>query len=111
MYGEPKDVDGECNARLSIADDAGDGSGTMRCQLETGHEGSHREVYNRLIVSYDDEPMSEAGAEVVVTWYGCEREERQKWDTKYAAEYGPYCESCHTDHHGPCSVEDGSEDG
>ena len=102
MYGEPKDIDGECNARLSIADDAGDNSGTMRCQLEPGHDGPHKEVYNRSIVSYDCEPMSEASSEVVVTWHGCDRKEHQKWDAKYVSEYGPHCDKCYNDHHGCC---------
>jgi hypothetical protein len=45
MWGESKDVDGECNARLEIGDDFGDNHATMRCQREPGHEGRHREVY------------------------------------------------------------------
>lgn len=45
MFGEPKDVDGECNARLCIGDNFGDNHATMRCQKAPGHEGKHREVY------------------------------------------------------------------
>ncbi len=45
MSGPPKDVEGECNARLRIGDDWGDNHATMRCQLEPGHDGWHREVY------------------------------------------------------------------
>ena len=46
MYGEPEDVEGECNARLFIADVHGDGHATMRCQLKPDHTGPHQEVYN-----------------------------------------------------------------
>jgi len=44
-YGEPKDVPGKCNAKLSIADNYGDNHTTILCQLPVGHEGSHREQY------------------------------------------------------------------
>jgi len=44
--GPPKDVDGECNARLSIGDDYGDNSATIRCGLAPGHDGPHKECYN-----------------------------------------------------------------
>ena len=47
MFGEPKDVEGECNAHLHIADNYGDGSATCRCQLAPNHEGLHREVFER----------------------------------------------------------------
>ena len=46
MNGPPKDVEGECNARLSIGDDQGDNSSTMRCGLAPGHDGCHQECYN-----------------------------------------------------------------
>jgi len=46
MNGPPKDVEGECNARLSIGDDYGDNSATIRCQLAPGHDGPHQECYN-----------------------------------------------------------------
>ncbi|MBD3261332.1 MAG: hypothetical protein GF334_06540, partial [Candidatus Altiarchaeales archaeon] len=45
MLGKPKDVEGQCNAWLSIADDYGDNSATVRCQLDEGHEGLHEEKY------------------------------------------------------------------
>jgi hypothetical protein len=45
MYGPPKNVEGECNARLSIGDDYGDNSCTMRCSLAPGHPGPHTEVW------------------------------------------------------------------
>jgi hypothetical protein len=57
MYGEPKDVPGECNARLCIADNFGDNHATMRCQREPAHEGKHREVFK-----------SKVSGEVVVEW-------------------------------------------
>ena len=46
MYGEPEDREGECNARLFIADNHGDNHATMRCQLKPDHTGPHQEVYN-----------------------------------------------------------------
>lgn len=46
MYGEPEDQEGQCNARLFIADIHGDGHATMRCQLNPDHTGPHQEVYN-----------------------------------------------------------------
>jgi len=63
MFGEPEDVEGECNARLYIADNFGDNHATMRCQLSKGHDGSHQEVFHR------------DGGEVRVTWEGDERED------------------------------------
>jgi hypothetical protein len=47
MFGEPSDAPGECNARLFIADNYGDGTATMRCQLALGHEGLHQEKFDR----------------------------------------------------------------
>lgn len=57
MYGPPKDVDGECNARLFIGDDYGDNTSTMRCNLPPNHEPPHCEKYH----SCDS-------GDVVVTW-------------------------------------------
>ena len=47
MYGEPEDTPGECNARLYIGDNYGDGTATMRCQREPGHPGPHVELFDR----------------------------------------------------------------
>lgn len=44
MHGTPSDVADECNAHLYLADDHGDNTCTIRCQLPLGHEGLHREV-------------------------------------------------------------------
>lgn len=47
MFGGPQpDRPGKCNAVLSIGDDYGDNSATMKCQLDPGHEGRHEEVWN-----------------------------------------------------------------
>lgn len=59
LYGEPEDVEGECNAILYISDDKGDNVATMRCGLEAGHEKPHKERYEKR------------GMPVTVTWYGC----------------------------------------
>ena len=62
MFGPPKDVEGECNARLEIGDDYGDNCATMRCKLEPGHPGPHQETFQNN------------HGKVVVTWYGDDRE-------------------------------------
>lgn len=61
MFGEPEDEDGECNARLFIADNYGDNSSTIRCPLPAGHEGLHREEFER------------EGGPVTITWAADER--------------------------------------
>lgn len=67
MWGPPPDVEGECNARLRIADDYGDNVGTMRCQRPVGHEGPHQERW-RL--------DRERGAHnCTVTWEGDDRDD------------------------------------
>ena len=45
MYGEPKDVPGECNAHLYIADNHGDNHATIRCMRKKGHTGKHTKNY------------------------------------------------------------------
>jgi len=70
------DVDGECNARLFIADDYGDGSATIRCRLMPGHEGVHREEFERR------------GSTVTITWAVDERRRCDhgcgQWDHAHA---------------------------
>ena len=61
MFGEPDDVEGECNACLFIADNYGDNSATIRCQLPLNHEGQHREDFKRH------------GGPVTITWTVDER--------------------------------------
>jgi len=57
MWGEPPDVEGECNARLYVGDTFGDNHSTFRCQLKPGHEGRHQEKHGEA-----------AGNPVEVTW-------------------------------------------
>jgi hypothetical protein len=57
MWGPPKDVEGECNARLEIGDDYGDGTATMRCQMKPGHRGAHQVAYR-----------NRSAGEIVITW-------------------------------------------
>jgi len=64
MFGPPKDVKGNCNARLFIGDDYGDNCVTMRCQLNLGHSGAHQEKYG---------PSRPDGQEVTVLWKNDER--------------------------------------
>lgn len=66
MFGEPQDVENECNAHLYIADNFGDNHVTMRCQLSPGHEGAHREEFKR------------GGELVAVTWVIDERPEEEE---------------------------------
>ena len=47
MLGPPKDVKGECNARLFLGDDYGDNECTCRCMLKPGHTGPHEERFER----------------------------------------------------------------
>lgn len=61
MFGPPKDVEGQCNARLYLGDDYGDNTCTHRCFLPAGHEGLHKEEFKH------------GGGQVVVTW---EKDER-----------------------------------
>lgn len=44
-WGDPDDVEGECNAHCYIGDNYGDGTATMRCKLPKDHEGLHREEF------------------------------------------------------------------
>ena len=60
MNGPQKDVEGECNARLSIGDDYGDNSASIRCGLVPGHDGPHKECYN---AGYGDDVNN-----VTITW-------------------------------------------
>lgn len=51
----------QCLARLYLADDYGDNSGTYKCQLEEGHEGPYQEVFNR-------KGLSGRIGKVVISW-------------------------------------------
>lgn len=51
-----------CNAELHIADDYGDNHATMKCQLAPGHEGPHKEEFER------------DGTPVLIYWECDERE-------------------------------------
>ena len=46
MMGLPKNVRGQCNARLEIGDDYGENCCTMRCQLKPKHKGPHQETWD-----------------------------------------------------------------
>lgn len=53
----------KCDARLSLADDFGDNPLTFQCELLMGHEGAHKEEFER------------DGSPVTITWYVDEREQ------------------------------------
>lgn len=78
MFGEPSDVDGECNARLFIGDNYGDGTATMRCQRAPNHEELHQEQFERK------------GGLVTITWTADERERCDhgcgQWDYAHRSE-------------------------
>lgn len=59
--GEPQDEEGECNARLFISDNYGDGTATIRCQLGPEHDGLHQEQFER------------EGGLITITWAADER--------------------------------------
>jgi len=72
MFGPPKNVEGECNARLSIADDYGDNAATMRCQLAPGHDGPHQETYdagyhgtNTVVITWEKDSREWIGRRIV----------------------------------------------
>ena len=75
-YGEPKDVVGECNAHLYIADNFGDNHATMRCQLEPHHEGLHEERFHRGVMGGMG-VIPEGSGEVIIQW---DEDEREKND-------------------------------
>lgn len=92
MFGKPKDVQGECYAWLTLGDNYGDGTATLRCQLTPGHEGPHQEQY-----------LSPGAGQVTITWekdcsFFCSLHGRQD---SYAIpsdnpeeEEAPHCEIC-----------------
>jgi hypothetical protein len=55
-------MDTKCNAELHIDDDHDDNFATMRCQLDKGHAGLHREEYSHR-----------SSGTVVITWENDER--------------------------------------
>jgi len=67
LTGEPLDVAGECNARLYIGDNYEDNHVTMRCPLLPGHEGPHKEEFERR------------GKTVTITWWVDEKEFEDTW--------------------------------
>lgn len=58
MYGEPEDVDGECNARLYIGDNYGDNHATMRCQADC-------EIRRAVTAAKGNEKMAEIKRHVI----------------------------------------------
>jgi hypothetical protein len=56
MFGEPADNETECNARLFLGDNYGDGTTSIRCQLVPDHQGLHKEEFERN------------GRTVTITW-------------------------------------------
>lgn len=89
MLGEPSDEESECNARLFIADNYGDGTATIRCQLAPGHEGLHQEQFERN------------GHMVTITWAIDERERCDhacgQWDHDHRGRYDEDAIQCPRD--------------
>ena len=73
-----------CSATLSIGDDHGDDSATIRCQLAPGHAPPHQEVFSR-----DNSSAGMGKDTVTITWLHDEREvERRRiiaWYEEWAA--------------------------
>ena len=67
LTGEPKDVEGECNARLYIGDNLEDNHVTARCFLLPGHEGPHKVEFFRH------------GKPIAITWWVDEHGEEDVW--------------------------------
>ena len=63
MFGSPKDVAGECNDRLFLADDYGDNDCTIRCSLSPKHKGLHKESFlwegKRVTITWEFEKRKE----------------------------------------------------
>lgn len=59
-----KDIEGNCNAHLYLADDYGDNECTIVCQLKQNHDGDHEEKFLRK------------NKVVKITWVIDEREDR-----------------------------------
>lgn len=79
-WGEPDDVEGECNAHCYIGDNYGDGTATMRCKLPKGHESPHREEFR-------------AGT-CVLTWENDERCYHDKGTETDETSGDVYCKGC-----------------
>lgn len=64
-FGEPEDVEDQCNAHLYIGDNFGDNHATMRCQLPPGHAGPHKEVfrYGKARIEWDTDERHEEEAD------------------------------------------------
>lgn len=86
MWGEPEDVEGQCNARLFVADTWGDNHATMRCQKAPGHKGLHRELYGQ------------PGARVAVHWEKDAREHCEHCGAIVADHKASDCYGCHVGH-------------
>lgn len=82
MYGAPDDVPGECNARLHLGDNFGDGTCTCRCTLEPDHDGPHQELSRHGLMSED----SLAPHHIVIQWQGDARIE-DTWDRYRSAKF------------------------
>lgn len=95
MYGPPEDIDGQCNAQLHIGDDYGDNHTTMRCQLSPGHDGPHREEFQR------------SGTPVVVTWMVDDRLEDCPvcGQTSIETKWPEHCQHCYTRACSPACLE------
>jgi hypothetical protein len=89
MFGEPEDVESACNARLFIADNYGDSSSTIRCQLTLSHDGLHREQFER------------EGGTVTITWVADERKRCDhgcgQWDHAHTHRYDDNAIPCPRD--------------
>ena len=89
MFQPPKDKPNECNARMFLSDDHGDGRCTIRCGLAPGHKGGHVETYK-----------NDHSGRVKITWvkderFTCERHGIQPVDECKACYDAPVLCSVH----------------
>jgi hypothetical protein len=87
MDGPPKDVPGQCNARLFVGDDYGDNTATFRCPLPEGHDGEHVERFSQRNEADPDKPSGM----VTVTWHYDDR----MTCPKHGLQPGDWCRKCH----------------
>jgi hypothetical protein len=89
VFGEPADKDGECNARLFLGDNYGDGTTTIRCPLAPDHEGVHQKQFER------------SGHPVTITWVVDERERCDhgcgQWEHAHKSPYDDNAPPCPKD--------------
>lgn len=95
MFGAPPDKPDECNARLFLGDDYGDGTCTIRCKLPPGHEGPHKEKTNRCLITWEKDERCNCpkhGMQPEDWCHACHEEDRKRGQE--TCEHGIKREDC-----------------